>query len=294
MSWRERDYTWFPGSDGPYRDRTGTWREFVPPRATCGLLLGHLAGFIIVATMRSPEGAPPFALGGPDGVSWLGVLTHPIASPSAFTLLFLLTVIWSLGGRIESALGAPLMLALYLVGNVLGGLAFVAVAALRPELAAAPLVTPLGGMLAWTTVAWRRMPGETVTVFVKEFPLAKVAAFIAATGGVVVLLAAGLGAAAWIAAGAAGMAIPVVWDTVTGMQRSSRNRRATRRVVPVTARDTESDAEASESNDTIVDIDDILAKISREGMAALTEEERSKLELARKARLRREDTARVR
>jgi hypothetical protein len=49
--------------------------------------------------------------------------------------------------------------------------------------------------------------------------------------------------------------------------------------------------------DTVEDtlnVDDVLAKISREGMASLTPEERERLETARQDRLRRERDARGR
>lgn len=293
MSWRERDYTWFGGKGRGYRDRAGTWREHLPPPATRVLVLLHLAGFILVATTSGAETAPQLMLGGGQ-VSGLGVIAHPIAAPSAFTLLFVITVVWTLGGRIESHLGPRTMLALYLLGNILGGLAFVAVAGLRPELTIAPLMTPLGAMMAWTTVVWRRLSFELVAIFVKEFPLAKVAAFIAALGGVIMLLSFGLGATGWFSAAAAGMAVPVVLDVAAELRFSRRRRgpqiRARR---PTPEIEPEDDRSIDPAGQT-VEIDEILAKISRSGMASLTAEERSRLEEARQARLRREDEARVR
>lgn len=295
MSWRERDYTWFPGGKRGYRDRTGTWREFVPPAATCMLLLLHVAGFIFVAsTNAGRDGVPAFALFG-GGFSWLGVVAHPIASPSALTALFVVSAVWTLGGRIESALGARTMLPLYLLGNLIGGLAYVAVAAVRPELALAPLMTPVGGLLAWTATAWRKLSYELVAVFVKEMPLAKVAAFLAAVAVVMVVLSAGLGAAAWVAAAAAGVAVPVALDAATGVSFRRTRRKAPSRVVPreaVVAADVESELDGS--SPAAPEIDDILAKISRAGLSSLTADEKDRLEQARLARLRRGSEAPVR
>lgn len=287
MSWRERDYTWFPGSDRPYRDRVATWREFAPPRATTGLLLLHLAGFILTAVLGRSPSAPDFALRGVDGITWLGVLTHPIAGASVFTLLFVMMAIWILGGRIEASLGARTLLVPYALGGLAGGLAYVAVASIRPELGAAPLITPLGAMMAWTTIIWRRLPFESIPVFLKEFPLAKVAAFVAALGAAGMVLTAGLGAAAWMAAGLTGMAIPIVTDGMSAwrVRRATPRTRGFASPSSAAARSDRENAEQTAPGE-VIEIDDILAKISRGGMASLTNEDKSRLEEARRARLR--------
>ena len=124
------------------------------------------------------------------------------------------------------------------------------------------------------------MNAEMVLIFGRLTTVAKVAGIGAAIVAGMVFFAGGPQATAWLlAAGAGCVAWPLLGvfraKVVAGvtMPRGGRT--------PAAAVDHPAE---SAVNDADVDIDDILAKISRRGLDALTPTERERLELARRAK----------
>jgi hypothetical protein len=284
MSWRERDYTWFSESSG---EAIRDWRSLLPPAGATGLLVAHLTGFILALLLRhgvSDNAAESIAL--TNALNFWTVLTHPIATTNGLMLSSAIFAIWSLAGRIETFFGMRRMLGLYFGGNILGGLAYVVVAFYRPMNASASLAEPVGGVMAWLVTAWVLLPFENVNIFGRTFTLRSAALTFAGVVAAFTVLQYGPGSTAWVAAACAGAAVAPALDAIqaaldrrTG--RTARNSRPARRIdAPRPGSD--------ESPPAIPEIDDLLAKISRSGLGSLSDEERSRLESARLARLKRE------
>jgi len=293
MGWQERDYTWFPERGS----RMELLRSFLPPRATTGLLIAHVVGVMGLLIARG-------WLGGGVIAEWstlsaerpnpAALLLHPFASLDFFTLITILYAVGSLGGRIESMLGIRAVLLQYSLGNLFGGLGFLAIAAAGPELAAWPLALPAGGMAAWIATLTRRLPFESVMIFGWGVRLWKLGLFGLAVVIGAGVMAHGTGAIGWAAASMVGATIPAFLSAVeAGIFHRGRERRA--RSEPTVARRAPS---AIPLDDRLPDeplddrpiepdreIDEILAKISRSGMGSLSDEDRAALEHARQHRL---------
>ena len=131
--------------------------------------------------------------------------------------------------------------------------------------------------------AWRRLKDEVVSVFGKLMTTAKLTAIGAAIIAGLTFLRGGPGATGWLIAAAAGsLAWPAV-NLLSEISRPTAKLRASRR-----GRDAGSAPrhDASEPTDD-AELDEILAKISREGLESLSPAERERLEEARRTRLRR-------
>jgi hypothetical protein len=92
----------------------------------------------------------------------------------------------------------------------------------------------------------------------------------------------GLGAVAWLAAAGAGIGADFVVHRNSSLRDLAQRFRWPRRRRPRSA----SSVGRASARSAEPDIDDILAKISQSGLDSLTEDERSRLEAARQAKLR--------
>lgn len=279
MGWQDRDY-----SDEAYGDPVSTrWGIRPPLSATLALMILHGAAFLLMSALKYGDGqaiVAQCALSG-DTASPLGILLHPFGTTSLFAALFVVLALWSLGGRLQPRLGVRRLIVVYVVGNVAAGAAYFGAARLLPALAAMPLDYPAGALAGLCVLAWRRLRDEAVQVLGRVTTAAKVYAICGAIVVVLVFLEARAGAGAWFAGALAGGLSAMLVESPLTLARPRR--RATHRVVrPSIPRPAVPPAAPDEP-----DVDDLLAKISREGLTSLTTEERQRLEAARQAKLRR-------
>lgn len=279
MGWQDRHY-----SDGSYHDAPAT-RFRRPPALTLALMILHGAALFVVLAMQEGQAAGrprPAVLR--DEPRPLAVLLHPYGTGSLLSTLFVVLALWSLGGRLEPRLGRPRLALLYVLGNLLAGMAYAGVALLRPGLAGAALDYPVGALAGLCAAAWRHLRHEPVSVLGRITTAAKVYLLCAALVAGLVLVRAGAGAAAWLAAATAGAGIGLLLESWPGWRwprwRFARRRR--RRPVHSAAR---AAAPAGPSPED-AELDELLAKIARGGLDSLTPQERERLEAVREAKLR--------
>lgn len=299
MGWESRDYTWFPERGS----RLETLRAMLPPRGALVLSILHISVYLaalLVAGIRGQESFERLFVLSADPPRPAALFLHPFGFNSLLTLLAVLSAVASLGGRIETLLGARSMFVQYVLGCLFGGLAFVAIGSISPAQATWALAVPVGGIAAWTATMWTRLPFEVVMLFERPLRIAHLAAAAIGLAVVAGLFAHGVGATAWICAGIVGATIPpflaVLLELMPlGGRRPVAAKRVDRRarvhaaasLIPLDDRLPE--AEESEIEKSAEpDLDAILAKISRSGLNSLTEQERQDLEAARQARLRNE------
>jgi len=278
MGWRDRQYS-KSEFDRAYGGAEVTRR---PPPVTLFLMILHGAAFfLILALAEGQRGAGPLALVGGSPISVPDILLYFIASRSLLTTAFVVLALWSLAGRVERRLGAGRLLVLYIIGNLAAGGAFAAVARAVPRLALAELDYPVGALAALCMVAVLRFWHEPAQVFGRVTTLGKVYAI---AGGIVVglvLLQAGMGAAAWLLAAAAGAGLGLASERFPhSLPRPQRRRRRRRPAVRPSIQ-----PESRGPSDSDVQLDHLLEKISRSGMDSLTDRERAQLEEARQAKL---------
>jgi membrane associated rhomboid family serine protease len=275
MAWHDREYNQL----GHHGIGVGPVRR--PPPAALGLIILHVAAFAVVQMLggQSRSVAAVFlSLVGP-GSHVVAILLHPFGMTDSvgrdlFSLMFVVFVIWSLGGMVQRRIGTKLMLLMYVFGNLLAGIAYFLLAGASPRTGVAPLVTPAGAMAAWAFVAWLRFNDDRVSVLSWVVTTGK---FVGGAAAVVIglrFLQFGSGATAWIAAVIAGATAPYVADRLAGWR------------IPrvVFARSAATGRPRSSIDEA--EVDRILAKISREGIAALTEAEQATLEAARREKRR--------
>ncbi len=262
------------------------WRSRLPPRGALTLIVLHLVGFLIVRVGWHDAGDAARVLVQlrNDALHPAAILLHPFGNVSFWTLIFVVYAIWTLGGRIEGRFGTARLLGMYAVGTLLAGVVFLGFAQLSAEHSAHALDMPAGALAAWALAAWRTMRDEMVSVFGKLMTTAKVVVLGAAIVAGLVFLVEGPAATGWLIAAAAGS---LAWPAtnlvreaggVTDRSRKSRRREAV-------GGESRSDKPEAHAADAV--LDEILAKISREGIDALTPAERERLEAARRARQRR-------
>lgn len=260
MGWQDRDYS-RAAADIRRIDRGA----YLPGRGVTGLLMMHVAAFVLILILSGGAQTDVlrlFVLVGPSP-SLAAIVLHPLANPSFLELFFVAFVIWSLGSRIEEHFGTRRLIVLYVVGNLSAGVVFVLCARLFPALAGYPLVIPLGAFAAWALLAWRELYYDAVSVFGKVITLSTAIAIGAAGVAAGTILGGGLiSTGAWFLSGAAG----ALAGSLRRLSRAARESREQERIDPL-------------------DIDDVLAKISRDGIGALTPTERERLERARSAKL---------
>jgi hypothetical protein len=293
MSWRERDYS-HAGLAGEGLAR--------PPRlhvmlySSAALLLAglHVTAFVLLhLTGRGFDRLVPVQLGLHADGSALAIVTHPLATRDPVVLLLSVLAVWMLASRAALRRGMRSIVVMYLCGNALAGGAFWIVGRIEPAWAAAGLDFPLGGLAALLLDSWPRRSDLLLAELTHVVGMkVLVACGILLTGGLLVWLR-GYGALAWCAAGVAGaLAAPLV-SVLSGLDRCWPAQ-PVRRGVPARGRTSDVpphfDGGTRTSNiesEAEPDIDDILAKISREGFARLSAEERQRLEAARQAKLKR-------
>lgn len=279
----DRDYSKTYGSGaGGGRD----WGSRLPSRGALILIVLHLVGFVMVHIVRHDAGEQAivlFVLRG-DALHPAAVLLHPFGNLSLLTLVFVVYAIWTLGGRIEARFGIGWLLGTYVVGTLIAGIVFLGFAQLSATHTGYALDMPAGALAAWVLGAWRGLSAEMVSVFGKLMTTAKVVALGAAIVAALVFFSGGPGATGWLIAAAAGsLACPVV-NLVRGIRGRRIPADAPRRSE---AGRPEPPSDEPQPSPEDAAIDDLLAKISREGMDALTPDERERLEAARRAKLRR-------
>jgi membrane associated rhomboid family serine protease len=274
MAWHDREYNQ-PEYEGGRRLRA-------PPRAAAILIGIHVVAFVLVQGLRADEGPGaaaivPLNAGQRNPIA---IVLHPFGYTESFgrdvlSLAFVVFVLWTLGAMVERRLGAGCMLAMYVAGSLAGGAVYYALARAAPHLAGAPLVIPAGGMSAWVLMAWLRFHDE-VLVLGKVMAAGKLIAILAAISAGLRVLQFGSGATAWLAAVLAGGAALYVAERLPTIEftrvRTPRARSGAREETSVGTPDA-SDRE---------EVDRILAKISREGLDALTPKEHERLERARR------------
>jgi len=277
VGWQERDYS--DESYGEPVSTTGGLRR--PPNGTLALMIIHGAAFVLMLMLRHGNGEAIVAMCALSGETAhpLGILLHPLATADVLRAAFVVLALWSLAGRLEPRMGLLRLVVLYVAGNLMAGGVYFGVALGLPTLATAPLDYPVGALAALCLTAWRQLRHDLVQVLGRVMSIATIYAICA--GIVVVLAFAGAreGALAWLLAAAAGAgSAPLAARWSSGPRRPRRVRQVVRPSIPPAIIQPPPDEP---------DVDDILAKISREGIGALTDAERDRLERARRAKLRR-------
>lgn len=304
MGWEDRSYS----QGAEYREESAQIRSLIPPRATLLLLGFQFTGWVIFTYLVLGRGVDPTwfilaespntsavaleQLAARHHVEPIAILLHPLAAKGPVQMLVILLAIWSLAARVEQNSGPARMIAGYIGGNLLAGVAFFAFARISPALASYELVAPLGAIAAWSAAAWQWQQYEALNIFGMEVSMRRMVLFAGLIVIAVGLVQAGGGAMAWIIALVAGaaagplvdMGFAVAANRITAPRRVARvvRRPTTRRVRP-------SIPPAPVATETDDDIDEILAKISRSGIGSLSEDERQRLERARLARLGRDN-----
>lgn len=277
MGWRDRDY-----SEPSFRESISTSLGVRrPPNGTLALLILQAAAFIPVTLLASGAARAPvssLALTAGSFHPW-AILTHAIATTSVLSVIFVLLALWALGARLEPELGTPRLLFVYLLGNLAGGAAFLGTASGSAALATSPLDSPSGALAGLCWLVWRHARHEHVQLLGRVTSAGRVFALCALAVVALRVIASGIGAAAWLAAVAAGIAAAV------GVERCPAPRRVSARPTPRVVRPSVPKTSPAPPVDE-PDIDDVLAKISRSGMQSLTDEERQRLEVARQVKLR--------
>jgi len=281
VGWRERDY-----SQDTWAETTASRSGFRwPPRAAGVLIVLHLTAFMLVASLGSSSG-------GRQVVGWLalsdasahplGIVLHPLGTDRLLSLVLTIFVIWSLGGYLERQQGGRNLVGLYVVGNLAAGAAYFAIARWQPPLAAAALDYPTGAFTAWVVAACRSMAGGTLVLFGRFWRVTHLVMIGLGVAVALMLALRGSSAVGWLTALlAGGLAEPVVrgLSLVSVPRRRPRPRRVVRPSIP-------REILAPPATFDEPEIDDLLAKISRTGLASLTRAERARLEAARQAKLR--------
>jgi len=276
----DREYT----KSRPGRESGLDWGAILGPRGALMLIGLHLLGFVVALVLRHDAGAKAtvtFVLHG--SVSHpAAIVLHPIGGGSVLTFVFVVGVIWTLGRRIETRFGTGRLLGLYALGTLIGGSVYFGFAQTAPELAVYPLALPVGGLAAWVLGAWRGLSDETVSIFGRLTTAAKASAIGAVVVAGLVFFWHGPAATAWLIAAAAGSLAWPALNVIRGPVGAPAAPRQGKTQAP------RRQAGRNEAGTPAGDapIDDVLAKISREGLDALTSEERKRLEAARRAKLR--------
>lgn len=283
MSWRDREYH-SEDFDDSYAGLSAPRSMGVrrPPPFTLALMVVHGLAFVLALAMRFDQGdasAGEFAWFDPRA-NPAGILLHPFLTTSPFSAAFVALALWSLAGRIEQRLGPRPLLALYITGNLVAGSVFFALAQVQPAVAVYPLQYPAGALAAMCGAAWQHFQQEPVQVFGKATTLARMYAICAAIVAGLALLSGQQGAIAWLIAVAlgGGSAWGLQWWRHNTSRRPRRTSAHANFPVPGPPKPAPADRE----------IDDILDKISRNGVESLSDEDRQRLETARQKKLKRD------
>lgn len=272
----DRDYARSDGNEGVF-DASG----FRAPDFGAKLLLiihGIAAVFVLGADMQIVDWPVQSIRLSGENQQALGILLHPVSGP-LLSVIFSGLVIWMLGGAIERNFGTEELLKQYLLGNLVAGGLFWIIITLQPNPEAAPLEIPAGAAAAWCFTAWQRMQVEQRQLFNRDITVGNLIGIAAiifiltrllffGSNGVPMILAA-LGASM---TSLVSESLPVIrFKLRESKERNARHRPAKRSSTP--------------KPKPGPDIDAILAKISREGIEALTDGEHDQLEEARRAKI---------
>lgn len=291
MSWEDRKYS----QGAEYREESAFVRRLIPPRATLALIALQFVGWIIFSFVGIGHESDPswFLLVG-DTSRPSAIALHALAATGPVQMLVVLLAIWSLGARVEENTSAARMLATYAAGNLLAGAAYFAFGRLSPALSTFALVAPLGALAAWSATAWQWQRYEAFSLFGVEVSVRRLILFAVGIMLAMALLQAGGGALAWIvaiAAGAAGGPL-VEWGFAAPAAWAAR-RRVRSRDTPIRHKPARTVASGPAAASVTVpgsaaddNVDAILVKISRSGIASLSEQEKALLEAARQSKLR--------
>ncbi len=288
MSWRERDYSQADPLESKSYHPAGLRVMFC---STAALVLAglHTAAFAAVHLVERSLGWQAKALLGLHAEAHpIAIITHPLATNDALVFLLAVLAVWMLASRAVLRRGTWSILAIYASGNCLAGCTFWLVGRIEPAWAAVGLDFPLGGLAALLLDLWPRrseLPTSGVAGVVGTKTL--IACGLVLAGGVLVWLRE-YGALAWCAAGLTGaLTAPLshILSDCLSRQRAAAPEQSWRASGPVDVQRLSGPSIANAEVEP--EIDDILAKISREGFSRLSEEERQRLELARQMKLRR-------
>jgi membrane associated rhomboid family serine protease len=276
MAWWERHYT------EPHEDAFASVRRWQgPPPATRVLLVIHAIAFFVMLASRWDAPESPLLNWGlsQESLHAIAILVHPV-SHAGWSIVITIWATWLLGSHVERRRGTRELLRLYVLGNLAAGAAYWLVARGAPHLAAYPLDFPAGALAAWCATAWRYGRFEQGNVFGRLMTHRQMATLGAGIIVALTLLSRGNGAWAWVlCVAAAGLMSPVA--AAIPVVRFRRGASTTRSPRP----GPRASSSATRRTAAEADIDDILAKISRDGIGALSEEERARLESARQALL---------
>ena len=258
------------------------WQSHLPPRAALALIGVHVFGFFVMFMIRHDVGERallPFILRS-DALHPAAILLHPFGNLSLLTLVFVVYVIWTLGGRIATRFGGGQLWLLYGLGTLISGVVYFGFAQVASNLAGYGLDMPAGAFAAWVWTAWRELSDEMVSVFGRLTTVAKATAIGAAIVAGLVFFQQGPAATGWLLAAASGGLACVVAGALRNRRRPAIG------ISPVIGGQAARTSNAQPDADDEL-LDELLAKISREGIDSLTPAERDRLEAARRAKLRR-------
>ena len=280
MTWWEREYN-------QERDESRGVIPRLPPLLSRTLLGVHVAAFVLMLLLWNSDGrfiVAAISLSDKSLSPW-GILFHPFASVEFFPVLFTVITIWAFGTLLEERLGRGRFLAIYFAGNLVAGVAFYFFARFFPRLSAMPLDYPVGALAGWTLAAYRSYDSEQGSLLGMMMPVSRIILIFAGFTLILTLLVHQASAAGWLLAALVGALAALGVQSVPALEgaffpiASSRARprpaRPGRRLpgprTPLVS--------------AVPDIDDILAKISRDGLSSLSPAERERLEAARQSRL---------
>ena len=309
MSWEFREYA----QEGPWRDPAQFAGMRMPTGALRWLVILQVVGWVAAIGLRKDHAHLQHYLNGLASTvdaRPLAILLHPFTPNAArfglgiFILLFSIGMHLSLGNLVLQHFGQRRLLSLFIVGSLLSGFFYFSAGLLTPALAAHPLDYPAGGFAAWAFLAWRGLKFEYVPIGEKLYALPSVIAIFAGVLLAFELITGGVGAFQWIAAALFGALAVFVAPYFEGVGwprwrgRRSKVRPSVHRGGDVGPELAAIEAKLLGSSQSLergtspatrsadVEIDAILEKISRSGVAALTPVEKAALEAARQARLR--------
>lgn len=281
MGWRERDYHRSTTFD--FGRAFGDGR---PPWGVIGIVALHV---LLYALFTQTPGLDAWAARhaplADATSSAYGIVLHPWSVTSIISLFFTLLAIAALGAQLERRLGTLPLLALYALGNLAAGVGFFALTRAAPYASFVALTAPIGGLAAWIAATWRQMRDESISIFGHMAPFSQFAGLLA-FGFIVLLLAASRqNPIGWVVALSLGAVVGLArtgWLRRGRLGRQRRRRASEDQLHEAFVAEFDSDPPPPE-----IDIDDLLAKISANGLKSLSAKERARLEEARREMIRR-------
>lgn len=284
MGWQDRDYSQYL-DDGPSVFSAASIRR---SRVSQVLLIVHIAAAVMLLslTLAGTDLTPVVLAITAPSPGWWTILTHPFASVDFFRVLLTGLILWSLAPRIEELFGKARLIQSYLLGNFAAGAVFWGVARWRPAWASQPLDYPVGAGIAWLVLYWQIARHEMTVIAGKPM---RVGIVIAVIGGVLIVLSlaiGGIGAIGWLIAAVVGGVVGICQPLKLNIRLPQRRLPPIKRPRPAVLERREERHPPQRKSSDDIELDEILKKISRDGMGSLTDEDRAKLETARQLKLR--------